>query len=573
MFKDLFPIDWSAFHFLRPQYLWLLIPVLLAALIGILSSRQEVRWTKIIPPHLRPYMISKGNDRLKFLMNTALFFTLGFGVLALSGPAWKKVEVPGQELETPMVIVLDLSRSMMATDLQPNRLERAKFKIHDLLEDHPQARAALIVYAGTAHTVVPLTKDYEIILSHIDGLSPDVMPLPGSNLEAALVLADTLTSVIAAPGTVIVFSDDYEAGQMDLLQQFTESSGHRMILVPVNTPQGSEVPNEGRTGSMRDAQGNVVYSSLNEDVLSRLSSLDKVSVQRLTLDDSDMEMISSKISQNLIFKTRPEEKEDNWRDAGLLLVIPMALLLLFWFRKGWVVYVLPLFFVTSCSGEPDFADFWFTPDYQGQRLMNRGDYSGSAEQFTDPLRKGVAFFKAGDFEGAIEAFRQDTSAMGAYNLGLAYFSNGDTAAAMSAFGYAAELDPELAPAREAQQQLAMLKGGETQVNPEDAQEAAPQGQAENIENTGPEDLSGGGQEATEEDMEKERKEETVATDVRKGKELDEVPEDMEGGAQQQDNSKILMRKVDDDPSLFLKRKFEFQVKKEKLKPEPDGKRW
>jgi Ca-activated chloride channel family protein len=542
-------------------------------MIGILSNRQEVRWTKIIPPHLRPYVISKGNDKLKFLMNIALFFTLGFGVLALSGPAWKKVEVPGQELETPMVIILDLSQSMMATDLQPNRLERAKFKIHDLLKEDPQARAALIVYAGTAHTVVPLTKDYQIILSHIEGLSPSIMPLPGSNLEAALVLADTVTGVTTAPGTVIIFSDDYEDGQMEILQQFTESSGHRVILVPVNTPQGGEVPDISGTGSIRDAEGNTVYSSLDEDVLSRLSSLDRVQVQRLTLDNSDMELISTGISQNLIFKTRPEEKKDDWRDAGLLLVIPMALLLLFWFRKGWVVYVIPLLIMTSCSGETEFADLWFTGDYQGQRLMNRGDYAGSAQQFTDPLRKGVAFFKAGDFEGAIEAFRQDTSAMGAYNLGLAYFNNGDTVAAMSAFGYAAELDPDFTPAREAQEQLGMLKGGESEVSPEDAQEAGPQGQAENIENTSPEDLSGGGQEATAEDMEKERQEETVSTDVRKGKEMEEVPEDMEAGAQQQDNSKILMRSVDDDPALFLKRKFEFQVKKGNLKTETDGKSW
>jgi Ca-activated chloride channel family protein len=82
---------------------------------------------------------------------------------SLAGPTWKKIELPGQELETPLVILLDLSQSMLSDDLQPNRLERAKFKISDLVGHHPQARAALIGFAGTAHTIVPLTRDYEII--------------------------------------------------------------------------------------------------------------------------------------------------------------------------------------------------------------------------------------------------------------------------------------------------------------------------------------------------------------------------------------------------------------------------
>lgn len=117
-----------------------------------------------------------------------------------------------------------------------------------------------------------------------------------------------------------------------------------------------------------------------------------------------------------------------------------------------------------------------------------------------------------------------------------------------------------------------LSEGENEVNPEDAQEATEKGQAENQQNTSPEDLGGGGQEATKEQMEKERLEETVNTDVRKGKELEEVPDNFESG--KQDNSqKVLMRKVDDDPALFLKRKFKHQVKEQKLIQPTNLKRW
>ncbi len=573
MFEKLFPVDWSAFHFLRPAFLWILIPILLLPLIGILSARHEIRWKNIIAPHLRPFVIQKGNEQVKTLMNIVLFLSLACGTLALSGPTWKKKEVPGQELENPLVIVLDLSQSMMATDLQPNRLERAKFKISDLLQFYPQARVALIAYAGTAHTIVPLTKDYKIIESHLEGLKPSIMPFPGSNTEAALVLADSLMSVTQAPGTVLIFTDDLEDKDVNFFQNFSKGENREIIIVPMNTQLGSEIPSWNGKGTLKDKNGNSIYSSLNEDILKKLSTLKNVSVGQITLDKSDMELVSKEIGKDLIFKDKKEEKKDDWQDAGLVFVIPMILFLLLWFRKGWVIYLLPLLLFSSCSHDKNFADLWYTKDYQGQRLMKRENYQEASKRFTDPMQKGVAAFKARNFEDAIEAFKLDTTAHGAYNLGLAYLNNGDTAAAFQAFGYATEMDPELQTASEAKQQLASIMDGINEVNPEEAPKEQAEQTAENIENKDPEDLGGGGQEASKKDMDKQRKEETVATDIRKAKELDEVPDDMQVSIQKQDNSKILMRKVDDDPSLFLKKKFLFHVKQYHIKPKTDGKTW
>ena len=142
--------------------------------------------------------------------------------------------------------------------------------------------------------------------------------------------------------------------------------------------------------------------------------------------------------------------------------------------------------------------------------------------------------------------------MGAYNLGLAYYKNGDYAASALAFGKAIEIDPELEAAKRNQAATQNLIEGASEVDPEEAQEAPKKQTAQNIENKDQEDLGGGGQEATEEDMKKERKEETVSTDMRTGKEMDEVPPDFESG-NSENSQKVLMRKVDDDPSLFLKR--------------------
>ncbi|WP_186758097.1 vWA domain-containing protein [Echinicola salinicaeni] len=565
MFEEVFPIDWEAFHFLRPQWLWLIVPAAIFLIWGILSIRSEVRWKKIIAPHLRNYVIQKGSEKIKLLMQSLLFIGFCLGAMALAGPAWKKVEVAGQQLETPLVICLDLSQSMMAEDMQPNRLERAKFKINDFLDQKPQARVALVAFAGTAHIVVPLTRDYDIIRSHLEGLSPSVMPAQGSNLGAALAVADTIMSITTAPGTVMIMSDDFETKEFEEIQEFVSGSDHQIAILPFNTPMGAAVPNPSGRGYIKE-NGEDVVSALDNQLIQKLNSLENIEVIPLTLDDSDVEKISKKVKTDLIFTEKPEEKDNQWEDKGLLLIIPVIVLFLMWFRRGWVLYGFGLLIFSSCGEVHSFEDLWFTNDYQGQMLSSKGEYEKAAEKYEDPMRKGVAYFKSGKYIESIQAFANDTTAEGAFNLGLAYYKNGDLIAASAAFGLASEMDPSMEQAGTNMEAMSKMLGETDEVNPEDAEEAE-SGRADNTkENDSMEDLSGGGQEATKEDMEKERLSETVNTDVRKAKELDEVPDDIGATKQERNDQKVLIQKVDDDPSLFIKRKFEYQLKKGKLKP-------
>ncbi|AGA80757.1 VWA domain-containing protein [Echinicola vietnamensis] len=574
MFEDLFPIDWEAFHFLRPTLLWGFAGVGLLLVLGLANLQERMPWKKHIAPHLRPFMIAKGSGRMKLIMHLLMVFGLSLGVLALAGPTWKKVEVPGQVLETPMVILLDLSQSMLADDIQPNRLERAKFKVADLLDARPGARVALVGYAGTAHTIVPLTSDYNIIKSHIETLSPKVMPFRGSDLSKGLALADSLMAVTAAPGTVLLLSDDFSEETFKTIQGFMTSRKGRLEIMPFNTPSGGEVPAYAGSGSLT-VGGKAVHSAMDATVLSQLGSLENCRVHTLTLDDSDVKWIAEHVRENLRFTEEPEEKQDQWRDAGLLLVIPAALILLMWFRRGWVVFGLAVMLSSCGQKEPleGFADLWYTRDYQGQRKSDVGDFEEAAKLYHDPLRKGVAFYKAGDYDDAIQALSQDTTAMGSYNLGLAYFKVGDYAAAQMAFGMAAVQDPTLAVATKNKQALDRVLSGGREMDPASAEEQAEKGPAKTRQNKSPEDLSGGGQEATKKDMEKERLSETATTGTRTAKEMDEVPDDFKSGGGADDAQKVLLRKIDDDPARFLQKKFEFEVKRKKIKPDPNEKAW
>ncbi len=572
MIDSVLNIDWNEFHFLRPQFLWLLLPLAVLLIIGLIVVREQVRWKRHIAAHLRPFVIKKGSEAMKRWMQVITFLVLSIAVVGLAGPSWEKYELPERILETPMVILLDLSQSMMATDLQPNRLERAKFKISDLLEADPMLRVALVGFAGTAHTLVPLTNDYRIVESNLKGITTAILPFPGSDLEAGLTLADSLMRVTEAPGTILLISDGFDEEVFGQLQNLAIQGNTRIEILPMGTAAGSEFPSMGSSRYVRDAQGKPIIASLDMASLQNLHAIDGINVNALTLDNSDVEKIAATLRKELEFKDKIEETEEKWKDAGLLFIVPFAFFVLLWFRKGWVIYSLAMVvLLTSCSSDATFKDLWMTDDYKAQQYFDTEKYKEAAPLFSDPLRKGTAYFKDEDYARAIQSFEMDSSAQGRYNLGLAYYKIGNLNSAKQAFDEAVSLDSTFTNASiNSSRTTALIASQRIEIG--EVEEASEESAAENIQNKDPEDLGGGGDEATEEEMKKERKEETVATDMRMGKELEEVPDEFEGG-KQDDSQKILMRKVDDDPALFLKRKFRYQVKVKQIKPKENQKKW
>ncbi|MGB0391626.1 MAG: magnesium chelatase, partial [Salibacteraceae bacterium] len=103
---DYLHIDWENFHFLRPELLWILVPLIVVFLLGLFSFKNEEKWKKAIAPHLREYVIEKGSNTIRLWMHLLLFILLGLACVGLAGPTWKEIEVPGKILETPVVIAL-----------------------------------------------------------------------------------------------------------------------------------------------------------------------------------------------------------------------------------------------------------------------------------------------------------------------------------------------------------------------------------------------------------------------------------------------------------------------------------
>jgi Ca-activated chloride channel homolog len=515
---------------------------------------------------LRPFMFTKGSKTAIILPLLAFVFGSSFVIVGASGPTWKKKDIPGEKIQAVVLIALDLSRSMDATDIQPSRLQRAKFKVSDFLDANPRAKAGLLVYAGTAHPVLPFTSDYKLIKHHAQSLENRVMPVQGTNMEVLINVIDTLMRGVLAPSTVLLMTDEIDQDDATLITNYVRGSIHKIEILLFNTPSGASVP--GHSGAV---------SKQDPGIIQNLSQDTSIHITPLTLDKSDVSGIAKRISDKLVFEKDTKQDDKDWDDMGWLLVIPALVITAFWFRKGWVIQwcwlaVICITF-SSCGVDSKEADWWYTKDYQGQQLYDHGKYAEAAERFDDDKHKAVAYFKAGNYSAAADLFELDTSAAGNYNRGLALAKLGRYDEAVAAFDKAIDLDGTLKDKASknivrAKQQIDKIdsvnrftkndigKGKDLKENKKQKKEAYkerkhnPQEGSLNDE-TQVKQLPHSGERSTE----------TVATNIRKAKESETPDKNMQQEKHESLSNSILLRKASADPAEFLHKRFVLQEKR------------
>jgi Ca-activated chloride channel family protein len=316
------------FHFLRPEWLWALVP---AALIVVLLWRQQsatARWRSLIAPHLLDHLVVRPEGRWRVRPSYLLGAVLALAALAAAGPSWRREPPPFTQDTAPLVIALDLSQSMLVEDIQPSRLERAQQKARDLLAERQGAKTALLAYSGTAHLVVPLTDDPQVLEAYIASLNPSVMPVPGKDSIAALGLAEEMLADDATPGTILFLTDGIAAEDSAAFDRHSRESRDQVAVLAFGTDQGGPIPlGDGGFGEV---------STLDREGLEAVEQESDAYVTMVTVDDTDVQRIHRQIASHLT-AVQQEDAEGRWRDEGWWLVFPVMGMVLMWFRKGWVV--------------------------------------------------------------------------------------------------------------------------------------------------------------------------------------------------------------------------------------------
>lgn len=316
------------FHFLRPEWLWALIP---SAIVMLLLWRQQsatARWRSLIAPHLLQHLVVRPENRWRARPSYLLGAVLALAAIAAAGPSWRREPPPFTQDTAPLVLALDLSQSMLVEDIQPSRLERAQQKARDLLAERQGAKTALLAYAGTAHLVLPLTDDPQVLEAYITSLDPSVMPVQGKSSVAALGLAEEMLADDATPGTILFLTDGIAAQDAAAFGRHSRESRNQVAVLAFGTDQGGPIPlGNGGYGEV---------STLDREGLEAVERESGAYVTVVTVDDTDVRRIHRQIASHLT-AVQQEDAEGRWRDEGWWLVFPMMGMVLMWFRKGWVV--------------------------------------------------------------------------------------------------------------------------------------------------------------------------------------------------------------------------------------------
>ncbi len=438
------------FHFLRPEWLWGLLAAI--ALFWAASRREDLRarWGAIIAPHLLDHLIVGRREyrRLRPAHLTAALMALGS--IALAGPTWERERPPFVQDKAPLVIAIDLSPTMNAIDVSPTRLERAKLKVRDLLALRQGARTTILAYAGSAHLVLPLTDDASLIQSYVDSLATSIMPVPGKDTAKAVAAAQAALAGQDTPGTILLMTDGVETSAFDALKN--RNSKNEIMALAIGAPEGGPVK-IGKDQFLTDASGRRVIARLDVDALRRLKSGAGLALTIVTSDDSDVKWIARRAQSHL--EREESDSDARWSEAGWWLTIPIAFLAALWFRRGWTIRWVSVVAIGlaiaphngASAREWRLADMWLTPDQQGRIAFDRGDYATAAERFADPMWRGVALYRAGRYDEAIDAFAHVDSAESFYNQGNALAKLGKLAPAIASDQAALKRSPDFAAAQ------------------------------------------------------------------------------------------------------------------------------
>ncbi len=590
----------NEFHFLRPLWLLALIPALLFVVYLWRLNETASAWDRAIDKELLPYLLDNTKSAAERTPLVILLALWVLSILALAGPVWEKIPQPVQARQDAMVIVYDQSLSMYATDYEPNRQTISKRKILDVLDRRVEGQTALIVYAGDAHVVTPLTEDSVTIRALVPSINPNMMPAFGSNTVAAIEQARQLFADSGATsGTILLVTDGVERRDHADLELMLAQSGYRLLILGVGTDAGATIPAAGGD-FLRDANGQIVVARLDRTSLQDLAERTGGRYADLDLTGRDLDYLledNGFLDEDEL--SAVEENFDIWFEAGpwlLVLILPLGAMA---FRRGWLLSITLALSATGAFFTPaqqaqaaEWTDLWKTHDQQGAEAFAQEDVVGAAALFESPEWRGTAAYRAGDFAGAVQAYSLDpgTNPDNHYNLGNAYAMTQNFEAAIAAYDVAIALDPEHADAIHNREIVAaLLEQQQNEQNEESSDDmTSPQEQNEEQQEEqqdGEQTEQEQDQQQQEEQQEGEESEEQEQTEQQQNSDQEQQEEQQPGEQPNQSNAETesqesleqWLRRIDDDPGELMQRKFQFEYRRRQLdnraSTQTDGQIW
>ena len=384
------------FHFLRP---WLLVLAVLPILIYwkyYKGSKNKSSWEKVCDKNLLNFLLVRGSSSQRKSIGYIGLYSLLLAIVAVSGPSWNKKEIPSFVPENPVMILLNMSSDMEETDVSPSRLDRAKYKIDDILSQLPASEVGLIVYSDEPYQISPLS-DARIAENLLPEINFNIMPENGDRLDRAIVLAkEKLKNAAYTRGNIVVLASDIGQGFEQSLYEAEKAvaEGYKIKVININSTKSDKL-------NLIAQKGNGLYLDV-------------------TPDDRDVRQLATKINDNLQGLRLSENLRSQWLDYGYYLLFLPLLGCLYFFRRGIVGGILLVVIASS----PASAGFFVNSNQEALEDYNVGNYAAASEKFIDSRWKGASFYKQGKYEEALRQFSLKNDITSLYNQGNALAKSG-----------------------------------------------------------------------------------------------------------------------------------------------------
>lgn len=609
----------SEFHLLRPWWLLALIPVILLYWRFIYSQMHQAGWHQWLPGHLSKILVKSGSKPSLWPVHRFLLISI-LATFALSGPTWERLPQPVYQLESGQVVIMDMSPSLLADDISPDRLTRMKYKAIDLVRAGLDGDTGLIAYADDAFIISPLTADNRNLMNLIPSLSPEIMPAAGSEPLLALQLADELLRNAGYPqGDIYWLTDGITSRDLNPLSSYLRSIEHRVSILAVGTEEGAAIRDS--SGKLLKENNQVIIAKTYPSRLEDLASITGGVFSSVTADNRDIEKLINQPPLTREGKDSEDQQQgDAWRDMGPYIALFILPIMLFnWRRSGLLSPIMLTMLLPILSFSPELRaaqestldKYFLNQEQRAQQLYQKEQYEQAANLSKDPLRQGSALYRNGDYEAAADVFAQQPSPEAQYNLGNALAHQQQYDAAIEAYENALEKRPDWSEAAENKRLVEQLKeqnsdssdgSGESSEKSDskndDSKNDSEQNNNEQDQqnndsnnNDGPPDPGKDGQRDGQPEEEEDQKEESTEekeqqdTTENEGSETDEestqqLEEKVREGEIDPEKAQQLeqwMNRVPDDPSILLRNKMllESQRRRQRRASEPQGedKKW
>ncbi len=546
-------------HFIRPWWLLLLPLAVILPWLWRRTRRPSGDWTRACDPHLLRWLsVSQADGRSRgggrWLAGTAVLIS----ILALAGPSWQKLPGSSFSARDARMIVLDLSRSMLAQDLRPNRLTRARFRLADQLEMTQEGQVGLVSYAGDAYIVSPLTSDMNTIANLLPALQPDIIPVAGSRADRALEMAASLLGRAGlSHGEILLVTDSADSADAARARDL-KNDGIITSVLAVGTVEGSPIPSGG--GFVSDRSGNVVIARLDRASLQAVAEAGGGRYMELGPGATETSLWLEQDGSE--FARREDALGERWQDAGpwfVLLLLPLALL---GFRRG-LLFILPLALLPGLFWPPSASagwwdDTWQRKDQQAYQALQADDAEKAAALAVDPALSGQAWYRSGEHANAVEAWSRLDEADAHYNRGNALAHLGEYEAAIKAYDEALAIEPDMEDALANRALLEQMKQQQEQQQEGESGESEPsedQSEGDSAQQSEGEDGEEGDSSDEQEGEQQESDQGEGETGEEEGEPVDYSEAWSEEDAQAMEQ---WLRRIPDDPGGLLRRKFRNQ---------------